>query len=101
MRLGDLVAQALDGALKALARRDLVLADRVVRDALEVNRLRYQLEEELVGGMAAAGGVDIRSLVGALYVLLELERMLDQADGLAKAASLLGSQTRLLIAAAV
>src|SRR2546430_484416 len=75
MRLGDLVAQALDGALKALARSDLVLADRVVRDDLEVNRLRYQLEEELVGGLAAAGG----EATYMLWVTHNLERIADRA----------------------
>ncbi len=101
MRLGDLVAQALEGALKALARSDLILADRVVRDDLEVNRLRYQLEEELVGGLAAAGGEEIRSLVGALYVLPELERMGDHAEGIAKVALMLGPHPTLPLPGAV
>ena len=101
MRLGDLVAEALDGALKALARSDLVLADRVVRDDLEVNRLRYQLEEELVGGLAAASGEEIRSLVGALYVLPELERMGDHAEGIAKVALMLGPHPTLPLPGAV
>src|SRR5438552_14839322 len=101
MRLGDLVAEALDGALKALARSDLVLADRVVRDDLEVNRLRYQLEEELVGGLAAASGEEIRSLVGAPYVLTKLERMGDHAEGIAKVDIMLGPHPTLTLPGAV
>ena len=38
---------ALEEALTALERGDLALADRVVRDDLKVNRLRYELEEEI------------------------------------------------------
>ena len=97
LRLGDMVAQALEGALKALARSDLALADRVVRDDLEVNRLRYQLEEELVRRLSAAGGEEPRSLVGALYVLPELERMGDHAEGIAKVALMLGPHPTLKV----
>jgi len=95
LRLGDLVEQALEGALTALATADLALADRVVREDLDINGLRYNLEEEIAGRLSEVKGQDVRSLVGALYVLSELERMGDHAEGIAKVALMLGPQRTL------
>ena len=89
-RLGGLVLHALEEALTALERGDLALADRVVRDDLKVNRLRYELEEGITEELSSATGKDVRPLVGALYVLAELERMGDHAEGIAKVALMLG-----------
>ena len=95
LRLGDLVEQALEGALTALETADLALADRVVREDLDINGLRYNLEEEIAGRLSEVKGQDVRSLVGALYVLSELERMGDHAEGIAKVALMLGPQRTL------
>ena len=95
LTLGDLVEQALEGALTALTTADLALADRVVREDLDINRLRYDLEEEIAGRLSEVKGQDVRSLVGALYVLSELERMGDHAEGIAKVALMLGPQRTL------
>ncbi len=96
-RLGELVEQALEGALKAFTRGDLALADRVVRDDMEVNRLRYELEEKITGRLSAAAEDDIRVLVGTLYVLPELERIGDHAEGIAKVALMLGPRPALRV----
>jgi len=96
-RLGELVEHALEGALKAFARADLALADRVVRDDVQVNRLRYELEEEITGRLSAAAEDDIRVLVGTLYVLPELERIGDHAEGIAKVALMLGARPALAV----
>ena len=81
--------------MKAFTRGDLALADRVVRDDMEVNRLRYELEEKITGRLSAAAEEDIRVLVGTLYVLPELERIGDHAEGIAKVALMLGPQPSL------
>jgi len=100
-RLGGLVEQALQGALKAFTRGDLALADRVVRDDMEVNRLRYELEEKITGRLSAAAEEDIRVLVGTLYVLPELERIGDHAEGIAKVALMLGPRPSLGVPAVI
>ena len=96
-RLGGLVLHALEEALTALERGDLALADRVVRDDLKVNRLRYELEEGITEELSSATGKDVRPLVGTLYVLAELERMGDHAEGIAKVALMLGPGPALAI----
>jgi len=96
-QLGGLVLHALEEALTALERGDLALADRVVRNDLKVNRLRYELEEGITEELSSATGEDVRPLVGTLYVLAELERMGDHAEGIAKVALMLGPGPALAI----
>jgi phosphate transport system protein len=95
--LGRLVEEALAASLAALAHGDLALADRVVRDDLTVNRRRFELEEEMTQRLSTASGDDVRPLVGSLYVIAELERMGDHAEGIAKVALMLGRQPVLTV----
>ncbi|MGH7776464.1 MAG: phosphate signaling complex protein PhoU [Candidatus Dormibacterales bacterium] len=100
--LGVRVQSALSDALAALAARDLVLADMVVRRDVEVNRLRYQLEDEISARLAATSEPEgVRRLVAALYVLADLERMGDHAEGIAKVALMLGPGPQLAVPAVI
>jgi phosphate transport system protein len=89
--LGERVQSALADALTALMEHDLSLADHVVRADLDVNRLRYTLEEKTSDALAAtADPIEVRRLVAILYVLGDLERIGDHAEGIAKVALMLG-----------
>ncbi|HEY8677579.1 MAG TPA: phosphate signaling complex protein PhoU [Candidatus Dormibacteraeota bacterium] len=89
--LGERVQSALADALTALVRRDLALADHVVRADLAVNQLRYTLEERASEALTAtADPIEVRRLVATLYVLADLERIGDHAEGIAKVALMLG-----------
>ena len=90
LELGALVESALSDALSALNRGDLVLADAVVRGDVEINRLRYQVEEQITRGLSGSEDGEARWMVAALYVIAELERMGDHAEGIAKVALMLG-----------
>jgi phosphate transport system protein len=88
--LGGLVESALADALIALDRHDLAMADNVVRGDLEINRTRYQVEEQITSGLSGSQASEARWMVAALYVISELERMGDHAEGIAKVALMLG-----------
>jgi len=89
--LGERVQSALADALTALIRRDLSLADHVVRADLAVNQLRYRLEEKASEALTATSdAIEVRRLVATLYVLADLERIGDHAEGIAKVALMLG-----------
>ncbi len=89
--LGDRVQTALADALSALGSRDLALADRVVRSDVEINRWRYDLESQASIRLAATTDpMEVRGLVAGLYVLADLERIADHAEGIAKVALMLG-----------
>lgn len=101
LRLGRLVEDGLAGSLRALATGDLALADRIVREDLAVNRLRFELEEEITRRLSESVGDAVRPLVASLYVLAELERMGDHAEGIAKVALMLGRHPSLPVPSAV
>ena len=89
--LGERVQSALADALVALMRRDLPLADHVVRADLSVNQLRFSLEEKASEALTATSDpIEVRRLVATLYVLADLERIGDHAEGIAKVALMLG-----------
>ncbi|TMD07323.1 MAG: phosphate signaling complex protein PhoU [Chloroflexi bacterium] len=96
--LGKRVDAALADALTALRERDLGLADRVVRADLEINRLRYALEEQASAKLAETSDpLEVRTLVATLYVLSDLERIGDHAEGIAKVTLMLGPHPALSI----
>jgi phosphate transport system protein len=89
--LGERVQSALADALTALANRDLTLADHVVRADLAVNQLRFKLEERASEALTLTSDpIEVRRLVATLYVLADLERIGDHAEGIAKVALMLG-----------
>lgn len=101
LELGRLVETALTDALIALDRHDLVLADKVVRGDVEVNRLRYQVEERITARLSGSEADEARWMVAALYVISELERMGDHAEGIAKVTLMLGPNPSLPVPAVI
>ncbi len=61
-------------------------ARRIIRDDLEINRQRFQIEERVIELMATQQPMarDLRRLVAVLNILTELERIADHAEGNAK-----------------
>jgi phosphate transport system protein len=84
--LGSMVDRAIERALDALKRRDLELAERVVREDPAINAKRFAIEERCVELIATQQPLarDLRALVAALNVIVDLERMGDHAAGIAR-----------------
>jgi phosphate transport system protein len=85
-RMGEMVDQAIETAMGALNQHDAVQARQVIDDDGAINALRFDIEERCLGLIArqqpAAG--DLRSIVAALNIVTDLERMGDHAAGIAK-----------------
>jgi len=63
--------------------RDVDLAQQVINDDSAINQLRYTIEEEcleLIATQQPAAG-DLRMVMAAMHVAVELERMADHAEG--------------------
>ena len=101
LELGRLVETALTDSLIALNRHDLVLADRVVRGDIAINRRRYEIEEEITALLSGKDVGEVRWMVAALYVISELERMGDHAEGIAKVTLMLGPNPSLSVPAVI
>jgi phosphate transport system protein len=92
--MAGMVGRAIDRSIEALRSRDVSLAHQVVLDDVEVNRKRYETEEkclELLATQQPLAG-DLRSIVAILHVIVDLERMGDHAEGIAKVAIMLADE---------
>jgi phosphate transport system protein len=94
LRLGQMVDAAIDQSIRCLADRDQPLAHEIIENDTKINELRYKVEVECLTVTALhqplAG--DLRSLVAALIIVSELERMADHAAGIARIVLRMGDE---------
>ena len=86
LRMGSMIESAIDRAIVALKQRDADLAQQVIDDDKLINNLRYKIEEECLTVIATQqpAAHDLRTIVAATHVAVELERMADHAAGIAR-----------------
>ncbi len=95
--LGTQVESAIDRSIQALKERDPALAREVIADDIKVNHRRYDIElkcQELVATQAPLAG-DLRTIFSVLHIIVDLERMGDHAEGIAKIAIMLADEPAL------
>ena len=94
VRIGGLVASAIDGAVAALASRDLQAAARVVANDGAVNAAQTDLAALIVTTIATQAPVagDLQFVLSLSHVAYELERIGDHAAGVAKQVGKLGDR---------
>ncbi|MGH2588314.1 MAG: phosphate signaling complex protein PhoU [Dehalococcoidia bacterium] len=93
--LGSRAEQAIRWAMESLRRRDLNLARIVVEGDYEINKSRFQIEDEAVHLIATQQPMagDLRTIIAAIHIVTELERMADHAEGIARISLMLGDQS--------
>ena len=92
--LGSMVEKAIANALDALKRQDLDEARRVVGQDDLIDHHRFQLEERCIDLIATQQPLagDLRVLISGLHIAVELERMGDYAEGIAKICLMMGNE---------
>lgn len=92
--LGNMVEKAIERSIDALKRRDLELSKRVVEEDVLVNKKRFEIEEKCIELIATQEPVarDLRYIVAVLYIIVDLERMADYAEGIGRISLLIGDQ---------
>lgn len=85
-RLADMVSQAIDNALEALVTRNLKLAEDIIANDVQINKLRFDIEEACLALIATQqpAASDLREIVAIIHMVVEMERMGDYAAGIAK-----------------
>ena len=85
LRLGSMVDAAISRSIQALKERDRVMAQQIITDDEKINELRFKIEEECVSLIARQqpAARDLRLIVAAMNIVLDLERMGDHAAGIA------------------
>jgi phosphate transport system protein len=89
--MGSMVEKATHRAMAALKDRDLEMARHVIDDDCKVNNKRFEIEEKCVDLIATQQPMasDLRTIVGILSIIAELERIGDYAVGIATNATML------------
>ena len=92
--MGSMVEKAIQRSVDALRNRDLVLARRIVEQDKEINKLRFDIEEKCIALIATQEPVarDLRDIVAVLNIIVDLERMGDHAEGIARICIMIGDQ---------
>ena len=93
--LGSMAEQAIRNAMESLRRRDLALARQVVEGDYEINRRRYEIEERAVSIIATQQPLasDLRTIIAIIHIVVELERIADYGEGIARVSLMLGEQS--------
>ena len=92
--LANMVEKAIARSLDALKNRDLALSEEVVREDDVIDRKRMELEERCIDLIATQQPLagDLRVLITVLHMSVELERMGDYAEGIAKISLMMGNE---------
>ncbi|HET7009988.1 MAG TPA: phosphate signaling complex protein PhoU [Anaerolineales bacterium] len=94
LRMGQMVDAAIEKALKSLSERDASLARAVVSEDAAVNQLRFKTEEACLALIATQqpAARDLRTVVAAMNIVSDLERMADHAAGIARIVLMMGEE---------
>lgn len=94
LRLGDLAGHAIEHALTSLQNRDSVLAEEIVQQDDRINDLRFKIEEACIVLIATQqpAASDLRAVVAALNIVVDIERIGDHAAGVAKTVLRMGDE---------
>jgi phosphate transport system protein len=86
--LGSMVEKSVERSVEALRRRDAEIAQSVIDDDRLIDDRTYEVEEQILLLIATQQPMasDLRGLAAALFIIAELERMGDYAEGIAKIA---------------
>ena len=92
--LGNLVGQAINQAMDALKNRNLDASQRVVAGDDLIDQKRFELEDQCIDliGTQQPIAIDLRTLIAVLHISVELERVGDYAEGIAKVTLLMGDE---------
>jgi phosphate transport system protein len=86
LQLTSMVDSALEQAMQALNNRDVRLAQSVISNDKQVNELRYAIEDASLRVLATQQPMagDLRIVIAAIHLAVELERIGDHASGIAR-----------------
>lgn len=94
LALGSMAEKALLDAMEALRDGDVEWSRKIIEADLQVNARRFEIEERALFVIASQAPVatDLRYLASILFIVTDLERMADHAEGIAKINTLLGDE---------
>lgn len=98
VRIQELVDAALEKGLLSLQNRDIELAEEIIQGDGKINELRFKIEEACLRLIATQqpAATDLRAVMAAMSIVIDIERMGDHAAGIAKTVILTGDEQLLI-----
>ena len=92
--MSSMVEKAIDRSMEALKTRNLELAKQLIADDIKINRKRFDIEEKSIQLIATQQPMasDLRAIICGLYIVSELERIGDYAEGTARIVIMIGDE---------
>ena len=92
--MAGMVETSITQSIEALRLRDVALARRTIENDAEIDRRRYEVEEKCIEliSLQASLASDLRTIISVLHISVDLERMGDHAEGIAKIALMLADE---------
>lgn len=92
--MAGMVETSITQSLEALRLRDVALARRTIENDAAIDRRRYDVEDRCIEliSLQAPLASDLRTIISVLHISVDLERMGDHAEGIAKIALMLADE---------
>ena len=92
--LGSMTEKAITSSVEALKKRDQETARQIIAADFEINHKRFEIEEECIQLVATQQPMagDLRTIVAVLHIIVDLERMADHAEGIARVTLRIGDE---------
>ena len=92
--LSEMVCQVVTDTVTALKSRNLDLARQIIVRDRELNKIRFEVDEACLAMLATQqpAASDLRRIIAAMNVVLDLERMGDHAANVAKTVIRIGDE---------
>ena len=86
MDMGRQVVSAIELSMTSLNEANAKLAKKIVEEDQKINDLRFKIEEDCVALIATQqpAARDLRAVIAAMHIVVELERIGDHVKGIAK-----------------
>jgi phosphate transport system protein len=94
LAMGSMATKALQDSMEALRDGDLRWSNRIIADDLRINEKRFEIEDKALFVIASQQpmATDLRALASVLYIVTDLERIADHAEGIARINLLLADE---------
>ncbi len=95
--MAQMTEEAIERSITALKERDIALAEEVIANDKLLNAKRFEIEEKCIKFIATQQPMagDLRLIIAILNIIVDLERIADHAEGIAKIVLMIANEPHL------
>lgn len=95
--MAQMTEEAIERSITALKERDIALAEEVIANDKLLNAKRFEIEEKCIKFIATQQPMagDLRLIIAILNIIVDLERIGDHAEGIAKIVLMIANEPHL------